>query len=296
MKTLIVGLSFGQLYKSIYESIGAEIITVDRDETKHPDFVELTTALEAHPQFDTAHICTPNKTHFNLAKSLSGHCNIVFVEKPGVKNVAQWQALINDKKTRYVMTKNNQYRDNIGEMTNLSHNVSSIDINWKNNNRIPSPGSWFTNKDLAFGGVSRDLLPHMLSLLISMAPQDYDKYTIVDKHVEQRYRLEDCTDTDYGIVNENGVYDVEDNVYLKLVGPKNVIKVNTSWRTDEEDDIAVHMYKGKLLFKSFPLGLCPENAYKTMIENHTKNLNNEEFWKEQNKQDLFIHSVLENGI
>jgi len=33
-----------------------------------------------------------------------------------------------------------------------------------------------------------------------------------------------------------------------------------------------------------------------MIENHIKNLNNEEFWKEQNKQDLFIHTVLENAI
>ena len=296
MKSLIVGLGFGQLYKDIYEKMGAEVITVDRDESKGPNFVELTTALDAHPQFDTAHICTPNKTHFALAKSLSGHCKIVFVEKPGVKNVAQWSALINDKDTKYVMTKNNQYRSNIGEMSNLAHNMASIDINWKNKNRIPSPGTWFTTKDLAFGGVSRDLLPHMLSLMIVMSPQDYDQYNIVEKKVEQMYRLEDCTDTDYGAVKEDGVYDVDDNVYLKLVGPKNIIKINTAWRTDDVDDIAVHMYKSQLKFKSFPLGLCPEDAYQTMIENHIKNLNNEEFWKEQNKQDLFIHSILENAI
>ena len=296
MKALIVGLSFGQLYKGIYESMGAEVITVDRDESKNADFVELTTALEAHPQFDTAHICTPNKTHYNLAKSLSGHCKIVFVEKPGVKNVAQWKALINDKSTRYVMTKNNQYRGNIGEMANMMHKISSVEINWKNKNRIPSPGTWFTNKDLAFGGVSRDLLPHMLSLLIVLAPQDFDQYNVMEKNIEQRYRLEDCTDTDYGVVKEDGVYDVEDNVFLKMVGPTNIIKISTAWRTDEKDDIAVHMMKGDLLFKSFPLGLCPEDAYQRMIENHIKNLNNEEFWKEQNKQDLFIHSVLENEI
>ena len=75
-----------------------------------------------------------------------------------------------------------------------------------------------------------------------------------------------------------------------------IIKVNTAWRTDEEDDIAVHMYKGDIKFRSFELGLCPEDAYKKMIDNHMKNLNNEEFWKEQNKQDLFIHSILENAI
>ncbi len=70
MKTLIVGLGFGQLYKRIYESMGAEIITVDADQSRQPDFVELTTAIDAHHQFDTAHICTPNKTHFALAKAL----------------------------------------------------------------------------------------------------------------------------------------------------------------------------------------------------------------------------------
>lgn len=296
MKTLIVGLGFGQLYKRIYESMGAEIITVDADQSRQPDFIELTTAIDAHPQFDTAHICTPNKTHFALAKALSGHAKIVFVEKPGVKNVAQWTALTHDKKTKYVMTKNNQYRDNIGEMANLGQKMSSVELNWKNTNRIPSPGTWFTNKDLAFGGVSRDLLPHMLSLLFVLAPNDYEAYNIIDKKIEQRYRLEDCTDTDYGKVKEDGVYDVDDNVYLKLVGPNNIIKVNTAWRTDEEDDIAVHMYKGDIKFRSFELGLCPEDAYKKMIDNHMKNLNNEEFWKEQNKQDLFIHSILENAI
>ena len=56
------------------------------------------------------------------------------------------------------------------------------------------------------------------------------------------------------------------------------------------------MYKGDIKFRSFELGLCPEDAYKKMIDNHMKNLNNEEFWKEQNKQDLFIHSILENAI
>ena len=46
--------------------------------------------------------------------------------------------------------------------------------------------------------------------------------------------------------------------------------------------------KAILNLEHIPLGLCPEEDTKSMIENHMKNSNNEEFWKEQNKQDLFI--------
>ena len=83
------------------------------------------------------------------------------------------------------------------------------------------------------------------------------EYNIREK-IEQRYRLEDCNDTDYGTVNEDGVYDVDDNVYPKLVGSNNIVKVNTAWRTDEKDDIAIHMYKGHIKFRS--LGLCPRES------------------------------------
>ena len=57
----------------------------------------------------------------------------------------------------------------------------------------------------------------MLSLLIVLLQQIMN-YTMLLTKVEQRYRLEDCTDTDYGKVKEDGIYDVDDNVYPKLVG------------------------------------------------------------------------------
>ena len=63
-----------------------------------------------------------------------------------------------------MMTKNNQYRENITEMAEAADPKKGVTrINWINDNRVPS-GSWFTNKELAFGGVSRDLMPNLLSL------------------------------------------------------------------------------------------------------------------------------------
>jgi hypothetical protein len=42
------------------------------------------------------------------------------------------------------------------------------------------------------------------------------------------------------------------------------------------------------------LGLCPESAYKKMIQTAVSNLNNNEFWNKQLKQDLWIHEQIEN--
>ena len=42
------------------------------------------------------------------------------------------------------------------------------------------------------------------------------------------------------------------------------------------------------------LGLCPESAYKSMVETAVKNLNNNEFWSAQFAQDIWIHEQLEN--
>ena len=39
--------------------------------------------------------------------------------------------------------------------------------------------------------------------------------TITENFSEQRYKLEDIVTTDYGTINPNGVYDVDD--YAKLV-------------------------------------------------------------------------------
>ena len=101
-------MGFGQLYKDVLTQMGHEVITVDRDQSKKADFIELTTALASHSPFDPAHICVPNHLHFKVAQKVAPHTKLVFVEKPGVESSDHWRILNNlNQPTRFVMTKNN---------------------------------------------------------------------------------------------------------------------------------------------------------------------------------------------
>ena len=289
-KALIVGTGFGNLYKSIYESMGWQVTTVDiadpsADFNKPQDVIEGGTGHGGH-YFNTCHITTPNWTHLELAYLYAGHCDIMFVEKPGVFNQQQWAKLIGDHSdTRIMMTKNNQYRSNIAEMAEAAdpkHGVTRI--RWINDNRVPKPGSWFTNKNLAFGGVSRDLMPHLLSLYQMFEP---NWRTTIPKWTkkEQRWVLSDFDNSDYGEVDPKGTYDVDDFCYIDFGD----FQLCADWASKEGDDIAVHTQT-----KSFELGLCPEEAYKEMIVTAIFEHRNDEYWKLQQEMDIWIHQILSN--
>ena len=112
MKSLVVGMGIGQLYKAVLEEIGNQVVTVDLDPSKG-DFTSVDMAIGTHGKFDTVHICTPNFTHLNLALEIAPYADIVFIEKPGVVDKKAWQSLIDVfPSTRFMMVKNNQWRSN----------------------------------------------------------------------------------------------------------------------------------------------------------------------------------------
>jgi predicted dehydrogenase len=285
MKALIIGLGFGRaVYKPVLEELGYQVITVDS--IQPADFLTVEAALTVHKHFDTVNICTPNFTHEPLARAVAPYADIVFVEKPGVQNHYAWQQMVIDNPmTRFMMVKNNQYRgfDAFKDSVKQSKQVNIV---WNNKNRIPNPGSWFTTKRLSFGGVSRDLMPHMLSYYVALT--DYTKGNKLYATAVQRHSLNSITDTDYGKVNKNGIYDVDDFCEFEFNnnGTKWILSAN--WKDNKADDVYISFDDEK-----FPLGLCPESAYKAMIETAVTNLNNNEFWKEQLQQDLWIHTQIE---
>ena len=294
-KALIVGTGFGNLYKSIYESIGWQVTTIDIADPK-ADYKTVADAIESGSghngsYWDTCHITTPNHTHYDIADLCALYSDIVFVEKPGVGSAGLWSQLLADHHdTRIMMTKNNQYRENISEMAQAADPKKGVTrINWINDNRVPKPGSWFTNKQLAFGGVSRDLMPHLLSLYQMFEP-DWRLSTPKWAKKERRWNLEDLTNSDYGEVDPNGVYDVDDFAYIDFGD----FQLQTNWRACASsnvvgDDIAVHTQT-----KSFELGLCPEEAYKEMIKTALFEKSNNNYWKLQQEMDLWIHIILDN--
>lgn len=168
-RSIIIGMGIGKLYSSVLINMNHTVVTVDLDPAKGADFTSLKDAIATHARFDTAHVCTPNYTHRKIAEEIAPYADIVFVEKPGLKNSKEWNDLVNLRPfTRFIMVKNNMWRNNIVQLAELAERAKIVNINWIRKNCIPSPGSWFTTKDQAFGGVSRDLMPHLLSLYVAM--------------------------------------------------------------------------------------------------------------------------------
>jgi predicted dehydrogenase len=293
MKTsLVVGMGIGNLYAAVLDDLGHGVITVDSDPGKGADFTNVDDAISKCRSFDTVHICTPNFTHIKIARKLAACSRIVFIEKPGVATSDAWKQLVADyPKTRFVMVKNNQYRTEIEQFKELAKQSSTVYLKWNNCNRIPNPGSWFTDKSLAFGGVSRDLIPHMLSYYCVLS--DYTKGNKLYAMAVQRNELKDIDSTDYGVINYDGVYNVDDFCEMEFSNGNTKYILTANWRTLSPSDIGISFVINGETIK-FELGLCPESAYKQMIYEAVENLNNDTYWQEQLAQDIWIHKQIEN--
>jgi len=291
MKSLVVGMGIGNLYKAVLEEIGNKVVTVDLDPSK-ADYTSVDMAMAVHGNFDTVHICTPNFTHMKIARQVAAISKIVFIEKPGVATSDAWSQLVKDYPvTRFMMVKNNQFRDEIERFKNLADQADVVRVTWNNKNRIPNPGSWFTDRSLAFGGVSRDLIPHMLSYYCKLT--DYNSGTKTESKSEQKWQLEDIDSTDYGTINPKGVYNVDDVCKLEYLNGNTQWVLTANWRSLEEDNISIS-FGMKYSAVVEKLGLCPESAYKKMIEQAIENLNNNQYWQDQLAQDVWIHQQIEN--
>jgi predicted dehydrogenase len=290
MKSLIVGMGIGQLYKTVLEKLGHEVITVDQDPSKGARFDSIDKAIIHYKTFDTVHICTPNFTHFELAAKVAPYAKIVFIEKPGVATSATWTRLITEfKQTRFIMVKNNMWRSNIAELAELASKSKTVKIRWIRKNCIPSPGSWFTTKKLAFGGVSRDLMPHLLSLYVAMNPE-WRAEKVSGQTAMQCWELKDIETTEYGTVNANGTYDVDDMCVINFGGKW---RCAANWRSIDEEDSSIVFVMPDNTIERFDLGWCPEEAYHNMIVDAIANIDNYEFWLKQYDIDTWIHERIE---
>ena len=288
MRALIVGMGIGELYKSIYESKLWDVTTVDQN--KPADYWDIE---EVEGEFDVAHICTPNWTHGTIARTIASRCKIVFVEKPGLRTAEHWEALVHTfPNTRFCMVKNNQFRHNVADLYMIARKSDEIVLNWHNYNRVPNPGSWFTDKSRAWGGVSRDLMPHLLSWVQVFEPE-WISLGLYSANKHQHYTLDTVGSTDYGVVDPGGVYDVDDTAELMLNNEWHMYTCTTSWKNPVGDKINIEFYKQGDLIHTEPLGLCPEDAYEKMVDTAIDNLYNDRYWSEQFARDVWIHKQLE---
>lgn len=288
--SLIIGMGIGNLYATVLDKLGHGVITVDSNPDKKADFLTVEDAIKECRMFDTVHICTPNFTHEVIARTVAPHTRVVFIEKPGVIDSKCWQCLVEDfPRTRFMMVKNNMWRSNIGELKQLAKDAKVVNIEWTRRNCIPSPGSWFTTRKLAFGGVSRDLMPHLLSLYIALNP-DWRTDPLNGVASLQNWLLENIESTEYGTVYPDGTYDVDDKCTINFT---NKWKCLANWRSMDYENSGIDFLMSDNTVERFELGWCPEEAYLNMIKDAVENLNNNEFWSEQLAQDLWIHKQIE---
>ena len=289
MKTaLIVGLGIGSLYYKIYEELGWNIVTVDLN--GEGNYLELS-ELPKDINFNTAHICTPNFTHESLTQELldKHQVDVLFVEKPGVEDSRRWEKLVQQyRSSRIMMVKNNMWRKDLKEYIDIAAKAEFVVLSWENRMRIPHPGSWFTTKKLAYGGVSRDLMPHLLSMYILLNPNwETDKLEV--RFSAQNHLLENITETEYGDIYSNGVYDVDDECRFVF---SNKWTLQAHWANERLDNRCIDFLNWDGDNIHYNLGLCPEEAYKEMIVDATSQLANDEFWIRQHKIDKWIHNKL----
>lgn len=291
MKSLIIGMGIGTLYQSVLTTLGYTIVTVDIDPSKEADYTDVTKAIKDHHYFDTVHICTPNFTHKNYAEQIASVSKIVFVEKPGFKNSKEWSDIVSRfPDTRFMMIKNNMWRNNINELSRFVEEADIVNIEWIRQNCIPNPGNWFTNKELAYGGVSRDLMPHLLSLFIVLN-SDWKKTVSTSITANQNWQIAEIESTEYGKVNPNGIYNVDD---LCIINYGNKWHLEANWRSLLKESSAIEFIKDNTVIYRYELGWCPEEAYFNMINDAVINLENNDFWIAQYNQDIWIHQQIEN--
>lgn len=293
MKALVVGLGMGQLYKKVVDDLGMDVTTVDQDPKLLADFITVDQCLQNNRDFDIAIICTPNFTHYDLAMKIAPSTKVLLVDKPGVADESEWRHLLTaNPSTRIMMIKNNMWRSDADKFKEYADASERVTIAWINRNRVPRPGSWFTDKSRAFGGVSRDLMPHLLSIYAAMNPDDYQNGVLQNIRWQQRWTLDDLQDSDYGEVVTDGVYDVDDVVGFEILANGKTFYLVADWRDTEKEDIGVH-YRSRSLRKDKILGLCPEEAYASMIKDAIANQENNSFWQKQTELDGWIHRVVE---
>ena len=182
------------------------------------------------------------------------------------------------------------WRNNISELKEQASRAKIVNIRWIRKNCIPHPGSWFTTRSLAYGGVSRDLMPHLLSLYIALNPS-WQTESVNGKGAQMLWELNNIDSTEYGIINSNGIYDVDDQCHIDF-GSKWGCQAN--WRSMDTEDSSIQFIFQDNSVGRFELGWCPEEAYHNMIVDAIANLNNKAFWINQLDQDIWIHKQIES--
>ncbi len=276
---LVIGLSMGRQYASWLEQLGYKVITADVDPGKSAWYTDYNDAVR-YQNYDIIYIGTPNWTHEPIARDVVSKTKILIIEKPGFVNSKAWREFVeSNPDTRIMMVRNNQFRTEISAFKQLAKHSKQITVCWSREDGVPG-SPWFTDKSKAFGGVSRDLMPHLLSMYTALA-----NYKTGNKL--------------YAIAEDRNNSNVDDFCEIEISNNAKWV-FNANWKNNNKNefyiefDLGIDVIKFELGDYMTAFGGCPAGPYMAMIKTATENLNNNEFWQEQLEQDVWIHRQIEH--
>ena len=134
-------------------------------------------------------------------------------------------------------------------------------------------------------------MPHLLSLYVVLNPE-WKTEKVSGQTAMQCWELKDIESTDYGAVNPDGTYDVDD---MCVINFGNKWRCSANWRSMDEEDSSIVFVMPDNTMERFELGWCPENAYEYMIQEAVANMDNYKFWLRQFDIDTWIHERIQHS-
>ena len=201
---------------------------------------------------DCAVIATPNNTHFDYALRLLRKKICVLCEKPVVLSAREMHVLCREEKENgvfFIPGFVNRWRKDVQRVYKMLKmrkigEILSIRAGWIRKNGVPRPGSWFTKRELAGGGVLIDLGSHIFDVcclfLEDKQPMEYrlitSKNDCLSKGKAQWFSPE---------IKEQYEIDVEDSAIGEVVFEDDVLlRVCLSWNSSVDGDITYFKIAG----------------------------------------------------
>lgn len=196
---------------------------------------------------DGAVIATPNYTHYTYTMKMLDEGIGVLCEKPVALNVAEVQEIVQKVRQRgsvYVPGFVNRWRQDIQmaykevEQGTIG-NVEKIEAGWLRKSGVPRPGTWFTLKKYAGGGVLMDLGSHVLDLCLMFLGNSKPMKYQLTTYPCRKEGLDKVGGASWFARKESAGLDidVEESAIVNVVCENNIhLNANLSWKAPIEAD------------------------------------------------------------
>lgn len=240
-------------YGPAVESLGRRAITLDTaPENGGAQALEKALDLARRRDDLVIVVATPNASHWPLARTFLGTANRVLVEKPlSLPDEADHEDLDAEAMSRLFVSTPYRHRPDVASLRALVAagkigDVRNVTISWKRKAGIPRPGSWYTNKRLAGGGVLVDLGPHLLDIALDIA--GWPAVTVTGCELTQGNQwAAGSSRWMQGTPDDNLPCDVEIAAALQLSDCEGRrIAVNVAWASDVTEDTTIIEIVGSL--------------------------------------------------